>query len=131
MYKSVKVSVSIFSSSQYSPGRPILILHIPECCRNVNASSLEDLFHSQHFLVYTASIRKSTVLYASDLSISGYRGNKLSSVNTLHEHKLCSRSLNSEQSFILVYCVYSLSNESILMWICELWYICTMETICN
>jgi hypothetical protein len=39
----------------------------------------------------------------------GYHRNELSSVNMLRERKLCSRSVSSEQSFVSVYRVYSLS----------------------
>jgi hypothetical protein len=52
-------------------------------------------------------------------TILGYRSNKLSNVNILHEWKLCSRSRMSEQSFVLVYRAYYVSTGNTLMWICE------------
>jgi hypothetical protein len=51
--------------------------------------------------------------------ISGYHRNELSIVNTLHERKLCSRSRSSEQFFISLRCVYSVSTDHIFMWMCE------------
>jgi hypothetical protein len=38
-----------------------------------------------------------------------YNSHELSSVNILHEHKLCNGSRTSEQSFVLVYRVYPVS----------------------
>jgi hypothetical protein len=35
--------------------------------------------------------------------------NELLSVNTLHEHKLSSRSRRSKQFFVSIYCIYSVN----------------------
>jgi hypothetical protein len=52
----------------------------------------------------------------------GYDNNELSSINTLDERKLCSRSRKSEQYFVSVYRVYFVSINNILMWMCDVWY---------
>jgi hypothetical protein len=48
--------------------------------------------------------------------------NELSNVNTLRDCKLCSRSRTSKHSFVSVYRVYSVSTDTILMWIFEVQY---------
>lgn len=49
-------------------------------------------------------------------AISVYYNNILSSVSTLHVHKLCSESYTITCSFVSVYCVYSVSTGNILDW---------------
>jgi hypothetical protein len=64
------------------------------------------------------------VSLASDLSlslaISGYYDNELSNINAL---QLCYRSRMTKQSFVSVYCLYALSINNILMWVCEVYYV--------
>jgi hypothetical protein len=53
------------------------------------------------------------------LQLSGYHDNEMSSVDTLYKSNLGSRSRTSEQSFVSVYHAYTVSNDQILMRICE------------
>jgi heterodisulfide reductase subunit B len=52
-------------------------------------------------------------------TIPGYQSNELSSVIMFHKHKLCSKLQTSEDSFVSVCHVCSVSTDNILMWICE------------
>jgi hypothetical protein len=65
--------------------------------------------------IYFYKFRKHQI-YHYHYTITGYHSNKLLRVNTLHKHKSCSMSQTSEQSFVSVYCVYSVSIDNILMW---------------
>jgi hypothetical protein len=58
-------------------------------------------------------------IYHCHYATANYHSNKLSSADTLHGRKFCSRSRTSGQYFVLVHHVYSLSIYTILMWICK------------
>jgi hypothetical protein len=50
---------------------------------------------------------------------SCYHSSELLGVNTMHEHKFCSWSRMTEQTFVSVYHVHSVSIDNILVRICE------------
>jgi hypothetical protein len=65
-------------------------------------------------------IRKSSVSWnLPKLSRALESRNEVSSVNTLHERYLCSTLRTSEHSFLLLYRVYSVNTDTILMLISE------------
>jgi hypothetical protein len=58
-------------------------------------------------------------IYHYHYVISGYHGYELSGFNMVDERKLCCRSRMNELSFVTVRRVYSVSTDTIMMWICE------------
>jgi hypothetical protein len=62
--------------------------------------------------------------YDCRCAICDYLSNKLLTVNTLHERKLCGGSRTSQQSFVSLCRASSMRVYDIVIWVCE--FYCTM-----
>jgi hypothetical protein len=87
--------------------------------QSLKTSSHETINGLLHVRLYIyIYIQREREIYHCHYPVSDYHSNELSNVKTLHERKLCSRSRTSEHFFVSVYHVYSVSIDSLLMWIC-------------
>jgi hypothetical protein len=84
-----------------------ILLVIITAARQSDTASLNNIRREYNNILWAK-------ICSSHCAVAAYCSNELWSVSRLHVRKLCSRSRNSEQSFVSVYRVYSLHNYNML-----------------